>query len=725
MSALDQPWLHELVTVLSAPTVALSDYGGQIRPEGAQGVLHADVRVLSQAVLKVDGVEPAPISGGLLGAERARFVSVPRAQGDDIVDPTVRVERERTVTPGEVRESIRVVSFADAGVNAELTLAVATDMAGLTEIKGARADSAPVAPLRTEAGLSWAKDSLRATLSAPGATVALSDAEPADAGARPASADARPASADAATPGPYAILRWPVRLHGRGTHEVTWRLSVTDPSAVVVAAPPAETAAQAKASANADDSRLPNLLRQSLADADALRMAVPRAPGDVFLAAGAPWYFTLFGRDSIWAARLLLPFGWRLAAGTLRALAAFQGRHVDAETAQAPGKIPHELRRSGVYYGTIDATPLWICLLHDAWRWGMPETEVAALLPNLRAALEWMREFGDSDGDGLLEYIDESGHGLSNQGWKDSGDSVRFADGTIARAPVALCEVQGYAYEAAVRGADLLARFGTGKAGTGEAAAGGSKAGEAAQWRDWAARLAESFRGAFWVTGKSGSYPALALDADKRPVDSLTSNIGHLLGTGLLSRAEESLVAGQLVAADMDSGFGLRTMSDGSGGYNPLSYHCGSVWSHDTAIVIRGLFRSGHTTLATPLADGLLSAASSFGWRLPELYSGEARSQAPWPTPYPAACRPQAWSAAAAGALLQALLGLDADVPGGTVTIRPPGVRIGGAGVRLHVDGLVAGNETFSAGVDESGRGYVLGCSLKLGPREQRGQRHL
>jgi glycogen debranching enzyme len=184
-------------------------------------------------------------------------------------------------------------------------------------------------------------------------------------------------------------------------------------------------------------------------------------------------------------------------------------------------------------------------------------------------------------------------------------------------------------------------------------------------------------------------------------------------------------VAGQLVAADMNSGFGLRTMSDGSGGYNPLSYHCGSVWSHDTAIVIRGLFRSGHTTLATPLADGLLSAASSFGWRLPELYSGEARSQAPWPTPYPAACRPQAWSAAAAGALLQALLGLDADVPGGTVTIRPPGVRIGGAGVRLHVDGLVAGNETFSAGVDESGRGYVHGCSLKLGPREQRGQRHL
>ncbi|MDR0359248.1 MAG: amylo-alpha-1,6-glucosidase, partial [bacterium] len=450
----------------------------------------------------------------------------------------------------------------------------------------------------------------------------------------------------------------------------------------------------------ADDPRVPSLLIRSLADADALRMAVPQAPRDVFLAAGAPWFLTLFGRDSIWAARLLLPFGWQLAAGTLRALAAFQGHRADTETAEAPGKIPHELRRFGIYYGTIDATPLWICLLHDAWRWGMPEAEVAALLPALRAALEWMRDWGDSDGDGLLEYIDDSGHGLANQGWKDSGDSVRFADGKIAAAPVALCEVQGYAHEAALRGADLLSALGAGGAG------------EAARWREWAAGLAAAFRAAFWVADATGSYPALALDAEKRPVDSLTSNIGHLLGTGLLSRAEEALVAGRVVAPDMDSGFGLRTMSARNGGYNPLSYHCGSVWSHDTAIVLRGLFRSGHASAATTLADGLLAAASGFGWRLPELYSGQARADAPWPTPYPAACRPQAWSAAAAGALVQALLGLDADVPAGTVTLRPPGVRLSGAGVSLHVDGLVAGDETFSAGVSGCGTGYLKGCSL-------------
>jgi hypothetical protein len=703
----DQPWLHELVTVLSAPTVALSDSAGQIRPAGAHGVLHADVRVLSAAVLDVDGTEPAPVSGGLLGARTARFVAVPRALGDDdTADPTVRVERERTAAPGEVREVIRVVSAADAGVCAVLGLTVAADLAGLADIKDGRAPRAPAPIERANGGLAWGAGSLRVTLSAPGAELEVGAGR--------------------------AVLRWPVRLAGRGEYSASWRLTVTDPAAPVAEAPPAAGAAQARAdqerrdpghgdpghgdpghgdpghgdqvrgawarvSADADDPRLPALLAQSLADADALRMAVPRAPRDVFLAAGAPWFFTLFGRDSIWAARLLLPFGWELAAGTLRALAAFQGRRLDPGTAEAPGKIPHEVRRSGVSYQTIDATPLWICLLHDAWRWGMPEAEVAALLPALRAGLGWIRDHGDSDGDGLLEYVNTTGRGLANQGWKDSGDAIRFADGTIAAAPVALCEVQGYAHEAAVRGADLLTAFG---------------APGADQWREHAARLAAAFRAAFWVPDERGGYPALALDAAKRPVDSLTSNIGHLLGTGLLTPDEEALVAARLAGPDMDSGFGLRTMSARNGGYNPLSYHCGAVWSHDTAIVIRGLARSGHARLAAGLADGLLAAAGGFGWRLPELYGGQARADTPWPTPYPAACRPQAWSAAAVAVLAQTLLGLDADVPAGTLTLRPLAARIGGAGTRLRVDGLVAGSETFSAGVDESGRGYVTGTTL-------------
>ena len=668
VSALDQPWLHDLVTVLSAPTVVLSEASGQIRAEGAQGALHADIRVLSQAVLTVGGIEPAPVSGGVTGARTAVFSSVARQLGEaSIVDPTVQVERSRTAGDGSVRERVRVACYADGGLDTELTLTVAADMAALADIRAGRVAAGRVALELRDGELTWGDGDAAVTLRAPDAAISLAEG--------------------------IAVLRWPVRIAGRGAVEVGWHLTVRDPSAAVIAAtatPPAGTTVRAAA----DDPRLPRLIGQSLADVTALRMAVPSAPRDVFLAAGAPWYFTLFGRDSIWAARLLLPFGWQLAAGTLRALAGFQGRRVDPETAEAPGKIPHELRRDDpAYYGTIDATPLWVCLLHDAWRWGMPESEVRALLPALRAALDCVREYGDSDGDGLLEYIDHSGHGLANQGWKDSGDSIRFADGRIASPPVALCEVQGYAYEAAMHGADLLDAFGEPGA---------------SRCRAWAARLGSAFRAAFWVADADGTYPALALDADKRPVDSLTSNIGHLLGTGLLDDAEEAAVAARLAAPDMASGFGLRTMSSLAGGYNPLSYHCGSVWSHDTAIVIRGLFRSGHGTVAATLADGLLTAASAFGWRLPELYSG-APGGAAGPAPYPAACRPQAWSAAAAGALVQAVLGLDVDVPAGAVRIDPPVVRIGGAGARFHVDGLVAGDETFSAGIDDAGVPYLRG----------------
>src|SRR5690606_13133431 len=284
---------------------------------------------------------------------------------------------------------------------------------------------------------------------------------------------------------------------------------------------------------------------------------------DEFLGAGAPWFFTIFGRDSIWAARFLLPLGTGIAHGTLRTLAALQGRERVAATAEQPGKIIHEVRRAtlelpdeGVelpphYYGTVDATALWICLLADARERGLGDDETRELLPALRAALAWMRDFGDSDGDGLLEYV--------------------------AEGPIALAEVQAYAHEAAVRGAALLEEFGE----------------DAAEWRAWAARLAAQFRASFWVSDADGRYPAIALDARKRPVDSLTSNIGHLLGTGLLDDAEARLVAARLVSPRLDAGYGIRTLATGSGGYWPLSYHGGSIWAHDTAIAIRGLHRDG------------------------------------------------------------------------------------------------------------------------------------
>lgn len=447
----------------------------------------------------------------------------------------------------------------------------------------------------------------------------------------------------------------------------------------------------------AADARLPPLVGRGLGDLAALRMSAAFAPDDSFLAAGAPWFFTLFGRDSLWAARMLLPLGTGLAGSTLRTLARRQGAATDPVTAEQPGKILHELRRrpfeasDGVtlpplYYGTVDATPLWVCLLADAWRWGMPPDEVEALLPAAEAALAWMADFGDADGDGFLEYVDESGRGLANQGWKDSGDSVQWRDGRLATGTIALAEVQGYAHEAALGGAALLDAFG--RAG-------------ADRWRDWAARLAARFREAFWVRDPGGDYPGIALDGDKRAVDTVTSNMGHLLGTGLLTGEEEAAVAARLLRPDMCSGRGLRTMSTQSAGYWPLRYHGGAVWPHDTAIVAAALGRAGFEEEAAALADGLLTAAVDLGWRLPELWSGDSPADTPRTVPYPAACRPQAWSAAAAVTVLVSAFGLAPDVPAGTLRVTPAatvarpltvrGLRLAGRPLDVHLarDGSV------------------------------------
>jgi hypothetical protein len=684
----DQPWLHNLITVLSAPTMVLSERDGQLRRSGAQGALHAHSRVLSQAVLEVNGAEPAAMSSGLQSAGTALFACIPRQTATDSADPAMWLTRQRTVRPGVVQELVRLASGRRAPGTAEVTLRVAADLAVLTDIKAGR--SCPLVPVAvTSAGLEWGDGRLKVRLSAPGAVATLrGDGE--------------------------AQLTWQVRLADHDEHEISWQLTVYDETALVMApsgGSPGEP--WKRVTAESADPRLPRLLARSIDDAAALRMVTARAPGEAFLSAGAPWYLTLFGRDSIWAARLLLPFGWELARGTLRALAAYQGQRVDPVTGEAPGKIPHELRPTrraatqpgdlpSLYYGTVDATPLWVCLLHDAWRWGMPADDVRPLLRCLTSALAWMRDHGDADGDGLLEYRDESGKGLANQGWKDSRDAIRFADGRLAAPPVTLCEVQGYAHQAAIAGAELLDAFGEPGA---------------APWRAWAARLASAFRSSFWVTDDAGgNYPALALDAAKRKADALTSNIGHLLGTGLLSADEEAHVAQRLGRPDMNSGFGLRTMSAANCGYSPLNYHCGSVWSHDTAIVVLGMVRSGHLATAASLADGLLEAASAFEWRLPELFSGHSREQVPWPSSYPPSCRPQAWATAAAGALVQAMLGLDVNVPAGTVRMSPARLQTQFPPAPLRVDGLVAGDETFSAGIDAEGSGYVSDLSLTLIP---------
>jgi glycogen debranching enzyme len=636
------PVLHDLLVCLQAPTQAWSGDDGQIRPEGAQGVYEGDVRVLTQARLSLAGVEPDALMSATDGPGSVVIVSIARDVDDPTRDPTVRVERRRHVEPGTMTEQITLTAATEAPVHAVVRIELASDLAPMEAVRAGRTSPALPAGPAGAGSLRWSDDAV---------TVRVSGDE---------------AGADVGDPSRPALL-WDVTIHPGQPVELRWRTEATD-AAAVVAAPARKRAEWSRPEVRADDWRLSALFAQAMDDLAGLRLTTPDRPDDTFLAAGAPWYFTLFGRDSLWAARMLLPLGTELAAGTLRVLAHRQGRTTDARTAEQPGKILHEVRRTAialredgrglppVYYGTVDATPLWVCLLHDAWRWGMPEPEVAELLPHARAALAWMSDYGDADGDGFLEYIDTSGRGLANQGWKDSGDSVQWRDGRLASGPIALAEVQGYAHEAAMAGAALLDAFDLSGAD---------------RWRSWAAEIADRFRKQFWAEDDLGPYPAIALDADKQRVDTLTSNAGHLLGTGILSTDESAAVARRLGSAEMDSGFGLRTMATSSGGYWPLSYHGGSVWAHDTAIVVSGLARSGHTEVAAALIEGLLAAAAAFDFRLPELYGGDARSTTPRPVPYPAACRPQAWSAAAAVALLSAIVGVTADVPAGAVTVSP------------------------------------------------------
>jgi glycogen debranching enzyme len=675
-----QPWVHDLALVLSAPTQAWSAADGQVRGTGVHGFLHADRRFVRECVVTVDGEEPSPLTAHDAGGDAHVFLAVARSLGDRGADPTVRVERRREVEPGLVRELIAVVSTAAAPVRCVVQVRVSADLAPLDSVKAGNRHE-PVAP-DTVGGAQavWSLDGFRGTLRAHGGEWSTSD------------------------DGRTVLVSWPLVVEPGETETRELLFGLSDAAAVVTS--PTRPASWQGLDVSSADRRLAPVVTRALDDLRLLRLATTDTPDEEFLAAGAPWFLTLFGRDSLWAARMLLPVTTGLAGSTLRVLAARQGTRLDPDTAQEPGKILHEVRGASfslaeshagdgverslppVYYGTIDATPLWVLTLADAWRWGLPDEQVEALLPALEGALTWLVEHGDADGDHLLEYVDTSGHGLSNQGWKDSGDAVRRVDGSLAHAPVALCEVQGYAYAAARAGADLLEAFGRG--GTD-------------RWRDWSQRLRTEFHRRFWVEDAKGPFPAIALDGDKRPVVSLTSNVGHLLGTGLLDADEVDHVARRIAAPDMLSGYGIRTMSRDAAGYSPTGYHVGSVWPHDTAICLAGLAAEGRPEVG-PVAEALLAALHAFDGRPPELFAGDARSAHPTPVPYPAACRPQAWSAAAAVSLLASVTGLRADVPAGSVTASPVQPWSFGA---TTVQGLRAGDRDLSLTVDTHGAATV------------------
>ena len=393
---------------------------------------------------------------------------------------------------------------------------------------------------------------------------------------------------------------------------------------------------------------------QSVADLASLRMDEdPRVPGQL-PAAGMPWFMTVFGRDTLITCLQTMLFGPELASNALRVLAALQATEDNPAIDAEPGKIVHEVRHGkGAhawfprYYGTVDATPLYLVLLSEVWRW----TDDAGLVRDLREpalrALEWIDKHGDLDGDGFVEYKRRSPHGLLHQSWKDSGDSQLFHDGRHAEPPIAPCEVQGYVYDAKVRVAEL--------------------AREVWRERELAERLerdAEELRArfdkAFWCEARGGYY-ALALDRNKDPVDSLTSNIGHLLWSGIVPLERVDAVVDQLMGEALWSGWGVRTMSATDAGFNPLAYHNGTVWPHDTSLIAWGLARYGRWPEAHRIIRRMLDAASYFDYQLPEVFAGFSRTDTPFPIPYPTAARPQAWAAGSPVLLLQLLLGLEPD----------------------------------------------------------------
>ncbi len=656
-----QPWLDQLVTCVRAPGLVLSDADGQIRCGGATGWYVDDRRLLDQLVVRLDGQLPVGVGSHLGSAWDATFSAVPRHLGDRLPDPSVFVDRHRRVGADQVVERVRVHSMAQGPVTSTLRIELGTDGSTMHAVKSGRRDGdAPTVSVLPD-GLSLRSRDLAVDVTA--------------------------------SPAPDEVtaeaLCWDLSLECGDTVEITVHARVHPGHRAAGTFDAATGPAWQVPTVTSTDPRLADLVSTSLTDLEGLLL---RDGQDPFLAAGSPWFLTLFGRDSLVAARFLLPLGTRLALGTLRTLARHQGTRHDPVTEEEPGKIVHEVRSQGLgaggtqlpalYYGTVDATALFVVLLGEAWRWGAPEDEVRALLPCMQRCLDWLEQCAGPE---FIRYIDHTGDGLTNQGWKDSHDSVQWRDGTLARAPIALSEVQAYAHQAAILGADLLEAH---------------QVGDPAHWRAWAHDLAGRFQAHFWTSDQRGRYPGIALDADGRLVDSATSNMGHLLGTGLLDADESLLVAQRLCDPTMSSGFGVRTLTTDSPRYSRLSYHGGSVWPHDTMITALGAARDGHVDLAVSLTAGVVRAAPTFGMRLPELYGGDSATDVSGPAGYPAACRPQAWSAAGAVAGLSVLLGLDADLPRGRVVVRPPAQRPFGD---LSVHGVTLGSGALSVDVPRSG----------------------
>jgi glycogen debranching enzyme len=704
------------VTLLEGSAFCISSHSGDIQRDRPHGLFIADTRVLSCWRLAIDG-EPVenlsttaestqPYSATFIGRARPR----PWA-----ADSTVLVLRTRHVGDG-MREELVLRNFGHESASITLTVAVDVDFADLFAVKEGRV----VAPHGISVDLT--ADTMTYTLAAPGGTqVARIDAtgEPTVTPGRftfdvvVAARSEWSASFDVATAAP--------RGHASVSHHLRGSLDVGAPARRL------EAWRLSSPRVSTPDAAFETALSRGSDDLGSLQIEDPRQPKCPVVAAGSPWFMALFGRDSLLTGWMTLGLDPRLALCTLQTLARMQGTRVDPVTEEQPGRILHEVRLGreaklalgggNAYYGTADATPLFVMLLGELDRWGaLPDEHRGPLLAAADRALQWIVEYGDADGDGFVEYQRHTDRGLINQGWKDSFDGIPHGDGHLAAPPIALCEVQGYVYAAYLARAALAD-------GDGESAL-------AALWRGRASRLKAAFNLAFWMPDAQAF--ALALDGAKRHVDSVASNMAHCLWTGIVDDDKAAAVAAQLGGPSMSSGFGLRTLSADMTAFNPMSYHNGSIWPHDTAIAAAGLARYGFTAAAQRLSLDLIDASDHFGGRLPEVFCGFNRTTFARPVPYPTSCSPQAWASAAPRLLLRSLLRFDPDVRHGKLRVCPTvperllplrveGMPLAGARIdvtvgsdgNVDVDGLPTGIRLVSsdghrdhAGTDEhTGRG--------------------
>ena len=648
-----------LVQILDGNTFVVSDSRGDIEASltDPTGLFSFDTRFLSQWVLTVNGQRLTPLSTDDLQYFETRFFLVP-GTGTVYVDSKLSVIRSRAVGNG-FREELKILNHDEKPVDLTIRIDAGSDFADLFEVKDALKKkgtySARVTRGRLE--LAYERGTFRRATEISATNRARVDKNGLTFKTRIEPHGEWSTNVDVVT----AVLGSGerhdqpklARARGRQNMETNLKRWVDN-------APTLEC----------DWDSLRETYRRSLVDLAALRFSPPIMGHRSLPAAGLPWFMTMFGRDSILTSLQALPFTPELAATTLLALGDWQGTRIDDFRDEDPGRILHEMRYGELpafeerpqspYYGSADATPLYVVLLDEYERWTGDRRLVHELEYEARAALNWIDEYADLMGNGYISYQRRNEKtGLENQCWKDSWDSISYRDGRLAGFPRATCELQGYAYDAKMRAARLAREI----------------------WKDpefaselekQAAELKRRFNRDFWIA--DGEYFALALDSDGKQVDTLSSNIGHLLWSGIVDKSKAKAIARHLVGPRLYSGWGVRTLAEGEGRYNPIGYHVGTIWPFDNSFIAWGLRRYGFKDEAARIAAGILAAADFFDGRLPEAFGGYERTLTRYPVQYPTACSPQAWSTGAPLLLLRTMLGLE---PVGDLLVVDPALPVG------------------------------------------------